>query len=367
VTVFLLSTSFGAFMVIVPVFAEGLGASYLDLGLMGSAGSLTYAVMTVLSGYLVDRHNRAHLYTIGLLGIMASIVLFSLTEDILGLILLRTLVGVASALFWVTALSLVMEASSPEHRVKALSRYNLSWVAGFLAGPTIGGVMYEALGFRNLSIALGGVSGVCALVATLSITPHYRRSSPSRAGRKVFDASIFKGSRSAYLLILSHSVIIGVQMSLFPGYMSEFGLSSFQIGLLMTASNGARGCAFINTGRFMAWGRKRSLNLAVILTSLALLGIALSRGALTFLPPLLLIGLSGGIMLPIVQDAIVGAVSDEELGGAVGLYEAMFGIGSTLGPMLAGGLADLIRPEAPYIVLSASALTMLLLTARMKT
>ncbi|KON29765.1 hypothetical protein AC482_05705 [miscellaneous Crenarchaeota group-15 archaeon DG-45] len=365
-TVFLLSSVFGAFMVVVPVFAEGLGASYLDLGIMGSGGSMTYAVMTVLSGYFVDRFNRARLYAVGLLCIMVSLGLFSLAGDVSGLVILRTLLGATSALFWVVALSLVMEVSSQRHRVRALGRYNLSWVAGFIAGPTVGGVLYELLGFQHLSLVLGGVSGACAVVAALLISPRYRPSRPHSVGRKVFDASIFRASASAYLFILSYSVIMGVQMALLPGYMSDFGVSSSQIGLLMTASNGARAFAFLNAGRLMAWGRTRSLNLAVVLASSSLLGIALSRGTVAFLPPLLLIGLSGGIMVPIVQDAIAGSASDEELGGAVGLYEAMFGVGSTIGPVFAGGMADLITPEAPYLILSASALAMFLLTARVK-
>lgn len=351
-------------MVLVPVFAESLGASYFDLGLMGSAGSITYAVMTILSGYFVGRHNRAHLYTIGLLGIMVSIGLFSLTKDIPNLILLRTLLGVFSALFWVTVLSLVVEVSSPKRRVDALGRYNFSWVAGFIVGPILGGVIYDAIGFRNLSVVLGGVSGVCALVVLLSITPHYHPSNRQRSSKKILNANIFKGFGPAYLLILSYSVIIGVQMSLLPGYISGFGVSSSQIGLLMTASNGIRGFAFINTRRFISWGRRKSLNLAVIFISTALLSVAFSRNALMFLIPLLLFGLSGGIMIPIVQDAIAEATS-EELGEAVGLYEAMFGIGSTIGPIFAGGLADLIKPETPYLVLSALALTMFLITSRM--
>jgi MFS family permease len=46
-----------------PVFAQTFGASYFDLGLIGTVWSLAQAITPMLAGFLADRLNRACVFS----------------------------------------------------------------------------------------------------------------------------------------------------------------------------------------------------------------------------------------------------------------------------------------------------------------
>jgi MFS family permease len=143
-TIFLSATGLGTTTFLLPVYAASIGASYVDLGLMGAVGNVVYTVFTLLTG-LLDRYERLRLYTgyafMGAL-ILAS---FTLAGDIPRLLIARALMGVASASFWVSASTLTADISPPERLTQSMGRYNLSWITGFAVGPYLGGLISSSL------------------------------------------------------------------------------------------------------------------------------------------------------------------------------------------------------------------------------
>lgn len=59
VSVFVASLGLGLYVYFIPVFAQTFGATFLDLGFIGSAYAVTYAITPIVIGYLADRLNRA--------------------------------------------------------------------------------------------------------------------------------------------------------------------------------------------------------------------------------------------------------------------------------------------------------------------
>ena len=62
-TIFFTSTGIGTCTILLPVYAESLGASYTDLGLIGAVGSIAYTAITIICGYFLDRFEKIRLYT----------------------------------------------------------------------------------------------------------------------------------------------------------------------------------------------------------------------------------------------------------------------------------------------------------------
>ena len=62
ITIFLTSTGLGTATFLLPVYASGLGADYVGLGLMGAARNLIYTIGTLTVGYLLDRFERVRIY-----------------------------------------------------------------------------------------------------------------------------------------------------------------------------------------------------------------------------------------------------------------------------------------------------------------
>ncbi|TET71866.1 MFS transporter [Candidatus Bathyarchaeota archaeon] len=352
-TIFLTSTAFGTVTFLLPVYAAGLGASYIALGVIGAVGSVVYTVMTFLSGVLLDRFERVRFY-VGFTVIgMLVVFLFALTTKVSDVIMVRGLLGVASGAFWVTASTLTADISPPELLTQSVGRYNLSWILGFVVGPFLGGLISDSYGFPALFIILSFL----VLLSTALIWTRLakRLELRNRSESRRFNFSTIRGILLAYATLLPYAVVLGIYMAILPGHMGELGISASAIGLLLTMTNGVRGLGFFNSERWVMWGTKKSLGLAAFLMTGALFMLSFSSTTLEFVAPLALYGLAGGIITPVILDYIAHRTPREVLGTAMGLHECVYGVGMTIGPMVGGVIAEAFQPSTLYLLLAALA------------
>jgi len=352
-TIFLTSTAYGTVTFLLPVYAAGLGASYIALGVIGAVGSVVYTVMTFLSGVLLDRFERVRFY-VGFTVIgMLVVFLFALTSKVSDVIVVRGLLGVASGAFWVTASTLTADISPPELLTQSVGRYNLSWILGFVVGPFLGGLISDSYGFPALFIILSFL----VLLSTALIWTRLakRLELRNRSDSRRFNFSAIRGILLAYATLLPYAVVLGIYMAILPGHMGELGISASAIGLLLTMTNSVRGLGFFNSERWVMWGTKKSLGLAAFLMTGALFMLSFSSTTLEFVAPLALYGLAGGIITPVILDYIAHRTPREVLGTAMGLHECVYGVGMTIGPMVGGVIAEAFQPSTLYLLLAALA------------
>lgn len=356
-SIFLTSTSFGAVTFLLPAYAEELGASYVALGFIGAVGSATYMAMTLVSGVLLDRFDRVRLYIVFSAFGAAGVLLFYFVTCVSDLVSLRGLLGIVSATFWVTAGTLLADLSPPEALTRSIGRYNMSWIAGFIAGPSLGGLVSDALGFPALFVTMAAVAAASVTIIWAGLMSKVEP--VDRPVRRGFNTSALKGLYIAYLTLLPYSVVLGVYMSILPGHMRALGIAASVIGLLFTMTNGVRGLGFIYVERFVEWGERKSLALASCLMVAALTIMALSRSAPAFLVPLALFGLSGGIITPIIQNAIIRRSPRHTLGTVMGVHESVYGVGMCFGPLVGGAIAEAFQPTTLYLLLAVLSLVIL--------
>ena len=352
-TIFLTSTAFGTVTFLLPVYAAGLGASYIALGVIGAVGNVVYTVMTFLSGGLLDRFERVRFY-VGFTVIgMLVVFLFALTSKVSDVIVVRGLLGVASGAFWVTASTLTADISPPKLLTQSVGRYNLSWILGFVVGPFLGGLISDSYGFPALFIILSFL----VLLSTALIWTRLakRLELRNRSESHKLDFSAIRGILPAYATLLPYAVVLGIYMAILPGHMGELGISASAIGFLLTMTNGVRGLGFFNSERWVMWGTKKSLCLAAFLMTGALFMLSFSSTTLEFVAPLALYGLAGGIITPVILDYIAHRTPREVLGTAMGLHECVYGVGMTIGPMVGGVIAEAFQPSTLYLLLAALA------------
>jgi DHA1 family multidrug resistance protein-like MFS transporter len=350
-TIFLTSTAYGTITFLLPVYAEGLGATYIELGLLGSVGSVVYTAMTLLTGLMLDRFERIKFYLVFTAFGAVVPVLFSLTSQVPQLFALRGLLGVVSAAFWVTASTLTADISPPEELTKSVVRYNVSWISGFVAGPILGGIVSDRYGFPTLFIldAILIIPSVILIATKLS----------GRLTLRAVTGGIWKGLTSlrpitlAYITLIPYAIVLGIYMAILPGHMGVLGISASAIGLLLTMTNAVRGLGFLSGERWVSWGTRRSLWVSSILMSGALFMVSTSNSTAEFALPLALYGFGGGIITPVLLDYIAHRSPNEALGAAMGLHEFVYGVGMSLGPIVGGAIAEAYNPSTLYLLLAA--------------
>ncbi len=357
VTIFLTATGLGTASFMLPVYATGIGANYVDLGLMGALRNVVYTAMTLTVGFLLDRFERIRIY-VGFMAVgVAVVALFGLMTQVTLLIAWSSLLGLVSAAFWVTASTLTANISPPERLSQSMGRYNLSWVLGFVVGPTAGGYISGAYGFQVLFLCLASVIAVSVAVILWKIRPAITLR--NRGESRGFSLAPLRGLALAYLTLIPFTCILGIYMAIMPGYLKLAGLAPALVGLLITMTNGVRGVGFFNAERFIALGTRRSISLASLLLVAGMLIFSFASSTLEYALPLVLYGVAAGIMTPVMLDYIAKRCDKENLGAAMGLHEGVYGVGMCLGPLIGGAIAETWGPPLLYRLLAVLALTML--------
>ncbi len=130
--------------------------------------------------------------------------------------------------------------------------------------------------------------------------------------------------------------------------MKTVGLSASLIGLLITITNGVRGCVFFNVEKLVKWGTWQSVLTASTLLAAAMYLVRNAKTGTQFAIPLIFYGLGSGIMTPVVLDFISKRTPDKFRGTAMGVHEGIYGVGMCLGPLLGGAIADYYSAATLY-------------------
>jgi MFS family permease len=167
-----------------------------------------------------------------------------------------------------------------------------------------------------------------------------------------------------YVLIFVDEIALLAIIPLVPSYSDDFGLSSFEDGLVLASASFAIVIGSIPAGlagdRF---GLRRMTMAGIALLAVSCVGQAVAVDLWTLLGARLMFGVASSI----VWSAGIAWLADsagEGRPGALGLIVTVAGIAGTLGLVYAGGLADLFGRPAPFVLLAVAAVVVLMLIAR---
>ena len=282
VSVFLVATAIGTPMMLAAVQAENLGATLLEIGLMGTAAAAVYTVMTLVAGALLDRFEKVRLYLAFNVISTACLVYFIFVTDVQQMFIARILIGVAGGAFWAAAGAITADLAPPELLTHAIGRYNLSWILGFVIGPLAGGWIADSYGYATLWGML-----TVFMLAGLAVNVVMARRIRLESGSDVikFDFSAVGSLKWAYITMIPYALGLGIYFYILPGYMAERGLSATIIGFLLALNSAVKGVGFFYSERVVALGVRRGMLAGSVTLALSLIGVAYASSALDFLLP----------------------------------------------------------------------------------
>lgn len=159
-------TAAGALIGVSPLFVTGpLGSGPAAVGLALGAFSVSTLVLRPLAGRWTDRRGRRPLLVAGA-SLFALLVLgHLLVTDVAGLVVLRLLLGVAEALYFVAGFAALADLAPPGRAGEALSYNSLALYLGFAVGPLIGQGLLTLGGFDLVWVGTAGLLALAALLA----------------------------------------------------------------------------------------------------------------------------------------------------------------------------------------------------------
>jgi len=146
----------------------GLGAGVTTLQWVVDAYNLVYASLLLTAGTLADLYGRRRIFALGIAIFTVGSLVCGLAPNAAVLIAGRTIAGLGAALEVPTSLAILTVAyPDSKQRTRALGVWASRNGLAFVIGPTLGGVLVDAVGWRSIFLL---IVPFCVVALTLTAT-----------------------------------------------------------------------------------------------------------------------------------------------------------------------------------------------------
>lgn len=363
-----------------------------------SGYTLCFAALLLTGGWLGDRWGARNVYLIGLGTFTLASMLCGIAMNLPSLVAARAAQGVGAALLVPCSLKLIDHANpDPADRARAIGLWAVFGAIAMAAGPLIGGVLIDLLGWRSIFFVNVPI-GIAGMAMTWRVSDHARSTE-----RQSFDivgqataiiglvstiGVLIEGQRAGWT---SQSILIGI--GLIPAAWSMFLIvearqSLPMLPLQLFRSLAFSGCVYVSAASAFIFygllfilsltfqqtrhytplstglallpmtvmvalgslssaaavrmlGARRSMCLAFALYACGGIGLLLAGTATSYwhmVPALLAIGSASGFISPAATAPALGAVEKQRIGIAAGALNAARQSGAALGVAVFGSL-----------------------------
>src|SRR5215510_12423586 len=327
-----------------PIYAKTLGATGLTIGIFFASFPLAQMLFMPLIGRLSDRHGRKKFIAVGQLLCCLLSLWYIYAPDIFYLILGRFMQGGSVALIFPIANAYVGDLAPPQQRGTYMGIFNLFLTSSFGMGPLVGGWLSEAYGMESSFYWMGGLNAV-GFLAILLLLPEAPPAIHAKAQPSSYRDLLRKPKVQglAFYRIVS-SIQMGLWFSFLPLFATEaLKMHNGQIGTVLATYMLVSSLVQVPFGRLAdRMNRYVLITAGGYLASLAFTFVFFAQGFVH----LLLIGAVAGAMGAMSMPALTALAADEGhhggMGAIMGVLNMAMSAGMMLGPVLAGGLAEVV-------------------------
>lgn len=349
-------------------YAEELGASYKLIGLIGGAYGFTQTILRIPLGILSDKINKKKLFVlIGLFNTIVSALVTFIYPTPYSLLITRLLAGVSSAT-WVNFTVLFMLYFSPEEGTKAVSIAVSNSKMGQLFAMIIGGFIATRLGVRTLFL-LSTIFGLASFMIGIFIEEIPAKNSKNNK-EKLQILSIMKNKRvmnicilGALVQMISYSTAFGFT-SLVAKNLGADDLILSYLSVIYTMPQIFLSVFSITLVR--RYGKYKVLMIGFILSIILCFAIPNSANLFILFIIQFFSGVGSAITFPILMSSVVEGVESNFLNTVMGFFQAFYGIGMVVGPIILGYIGDVFSLEAGFFVVGILSMISIVLLNQLK-
>jgi MFS family permease len=354
-SLFVTVTGVGIVVPLLPVYAHDLGARGLAIGLIFGAFAISRTLFLPYFGALSDRKGRKPLIITGLFAYAIISLVFIAVVDVNGLIFIRFLQGIASAMIMPVVQAYVGEITPHGREGFTMGMFNTSVFLGLSLGPVVGGVINDSFSLDAAFLSMGLLALLGFLFSTYFLPPTReektvaRQNEPVPWRRILTDRDIF----GLFIFRLAYTACIGIVWGFLPIFAdTEFSLSSAPIGILVMLGVFISGIIQLPMG-YLAdrINRRAMVTVGGVIVCVAMLAMSRAGGFWDLVWASVIFGIGGGVAMPAhMALGVVKGNDTEAMGSVMSLLTMAHSMGMLLGSILAGALMDLfdLRIAFPF-------------------
>ena len=325
------------------IYAENLGASHKLIGLILSSYGFTQMILRIPLGIYSDTINKRKIFILmGILSSLISALGMGLFHNPWALLFFRGLSGVAAAV-WVPFTVLFSSYFTSENSSKAMGYINSFNALGQMMAMLLGGIMAERISPQAPFFLAAGV-GALALVLGTGIVEKKENREPMKIRELLLvgkDKNVLIPSGLAILVqLITFASVYGFT----PIAAKKIGANEMQTGLLTTLSTLPGILASAMSGSLFArkYGERKTLTFGFLALALSCALIpSINNLNLLYLSQMVG-GFARGAIFSFLMILSKQIVEPHKIATAMGFFQAIYGIGMFIGPILVGIISDLV-------------------------
>jgi MFS family permease len=348
---FCVAVGFGVLVPVLPVFARSFGVGNTEVGAVISAFALMRLVSSPFCGWLIKVFSERIIMSAGIFIVAISSGLAGISRSYLQLLVLRGVGGIGSAMFTVSAFTLLLTSVEAGVRGRAAGFFQAGFLIGGITGPAVGG----ALAAISLTAPFFFYAGTLAVAGTVGLLLLKRRSAKPEeedAESAVSFRALVRDARyqAACLTNLAQGwTSFGVRSSLVPVLVVELlHRPASWTGIAFACSSVVQTIAVGPAGRFTdTVGRRPAMILGGTVAAVSIMAVPFAPNIWLLIVVLCIYGIASAF-LGTAPAAAVGDAAGTRSGTAVAVFSMCSDIGAILGPLVAGLLADTVSYAAAF-------------------
>lgn len=352
-----------AYVPYLPSYLNAMGATATIIGYVTSSYGLSQLILRIPIGILADLLKRQKIFVMAgvlLAGIAGlGIRLFPYPLAVLGF---RGLSGVAASMW--SAFTVLYSSYFPaDQHTKAIGRLNSFNHLGKFLSSVLGGMVAQAFGI-SAPFLLSFFAGLLGFILACWIIDTTPQRTPLKVRELISVAKNPSLLTASILAVLSQMVVCATSTSFMNTVAEGIGAQHGELGIMQAVYSVTMIFASLLVGSALS---KKMGDRAVV--AIGFSATLLSCLLAPFCPNMLWIyltqvfgGIGNGILFSQLLAMAVRKISPEKKSSATGCYQAIYGLGMTVGPAMMGIFVDHLGMTTAFLIMAGITLVALIIS-----
>jgi DHA1 family tetracycline resistance protein-like MFS transporter len=349
---------------VLPLYAERLGASPVEVGLILTLYALAQLLFLPAWGWVSDRVGRRPVILVSLLGTAISFVMLAYSDTLTMVYLARILAGFFAASIG-TAQAVVTDVTPPSERTRGMGVIGAAFGVGMILGPMLGGSL-AAVDERLPFFAIAALALANFFLAVFSLPESRPAGLPKRPWREFATSLVPTPLR---LVSAVHDRRIGLYLYLFFHLFTAFAIleamGTLYLGHRYDADELQIAIIFAWIGLFLAvtqgvllrrlvvsFGEVKLVVAGLLLMAMGLAAVAVAPHFEWFYAIGVVIAVGNGLTFPSFTSLFSKSCDPEQAGELMAQSQSMATAGRIVAPVGAGWAMESWSLAAPFWIAS---------------
>ncbi len=348
---FFVMVGFGVVIPVLPVFIRSFHVGYTEVGAVVSAFALMRFVASPFVGKLINLSGERTILAIGIGIVAVSSAMVGLAQTYPEVLILRGVGGIGSAMFSISAMTLLLGTTAPELRGRAVGFYQGGFLIGGMAGPAIGGLL-AVISLRAPFFFYAGTLVIAGGVGLAFLRPASRAVKENDKEIPIPFRVVLSDTRFRAACLANFAsgwASMGVRSALVPILVVELlHKEELWTGIAFAIAAVVQTISLAPAGKFVdTVGRKPAIIGSYAAAAAIMLAIPFAGNIVVLIVLLSLFGIAAAFM-GTAPAASVGDAAGSRGGQPVAVFSAVSDLGAIIGPLAAGALLDAFSYPAAF-------------------